>query len=268
MTRRPDRRSVYRLAAATVAAIGFLSPRPAVAQMRVVIEGGVVVIGAGQEVARPAGGDRPVEAAAETAIGDPWWDDANDEPVAMAPPAAAGRSAQARLTAVRRSRGLQILRRELSRVRAACPNLDPTTRAAILAAGREAVEGQAAGRLPLVDGVEAALELALQDRAGAVAAKAYRAELEASAVRRRAAALAVLVEAIDRDAVLDDEARRRLADTLRRAWRPEWETVVTSAARRPLVGLSLPAGVVDAAATALDAETVAGWRQRAEEGMR
>jgi hypothetical protein len=273
MTCLPDRRIATCVGAAAAAIAGMLSACPALAQVRVVIEGGVVVLGGGREAAGPAEVAPPVGAIGETAIGDPWWDQAGGEPAAVAEPAAdvqerGRRQAQARLTAVRRSRGMQILRLELSRVRAACPELAVAARTKLVAAGREAVEGQAAGRTPLVGGVELALEQALQEHAGSLAAKAYTLQLEACAARRQQAALAVLVEVIDQDAVLDDEARQRLADALRQHWRPEWEAVVTTAARRRLGVSSLPAGVADATAAALDADAFTVWRRRAEEGRR
>jgi hypothetical protein len=273
MSPQPTCRALPSAAALAIAAL--LAAPVASAQVRVVIEGGVVVIGGEEDAAagRPAG--QPAGADEEFAIGDPWWDDVGGEPAAVGaePPSDTpdrGRGqAQARLMAVRRSRGTQILRRELSRVRSACPDLGEAARAAILAAGREAVVGQAAGRVPLVGGLEAALESSLRNQAGTAAAAAYRGELEASAARRKQAALAVLIEVIDRDTVLDGEARRRLADTLRQAWRPDWEAVATTSARRPRGGQpSLPAGVADAVATALDVEAFTAWKRRAEEEVR
>lgn len=274
MTFRPTRPTLSCSAALAAVFVAELvgAARPASGQVRVVIEGGVV-IEAGQPAVDP--GLRPLPpGAAEFTIGDPWWDQWERERAAEAgkPPAVepdGGRlQAQARLIAVRQSRGTQILRRELSRVRAACPELDPPVRGAILAAGRAAVGGQAAGRTPLVGGVEAALEQALRDRVGSEAAAAYRAELEARSTRQKQAAVVLLVEAVDREAVLDSEARRALAAAIRDQWRPEWEAIVMTAARRRISEPSLPAGVADAVATALDDETFATWRKRVEEKAR
>lgn len=267
MSPRPACRTVLPRAASALAVV--LAGSAAPGQVRIEIEGGVVIEG-DQLAAGPAGPPLPPGPAAR-AIGDPWWDQAGDERTAAAaePPAPAQDrarwQAQARLAEVRRNRGLQILRLELSRVRASCPELDAAARTQLLAAGREAVEGQAAGRTPLVGGVEVALEQALRDRVGTAAAAAYRAELDARAARRREAAVAVLVEAIDRDAVLDAGSRQRLVAALRQEWRPDWEAVVATAGRRRTVEPSLPAGVADAAAEALDDETFAAWRKRIEE---
>jgi len=212
-------------------------------------------------------------ATADTAIGDPWWDQAEGgHPTANGeappPPAATRRDPQARLEGVRRSRGLQLLRRELSLVQAACPTLEPAQRQRILAVGREAVEAQAAGRTPLVNGLEAAVEHALRTEAGDEAAVAYRGERDARLVRRQAAVIAWLVDAIDRDAVLDAAGRAALAESLRVRWRPEWELVGANAARQPFGGVPLPVGVADAAAAALDDEAFEAWRRRSREARR
>jgi hypothetical protein len=267
MSSRSACRTFLTRAASALAVI--LAGSAAPGQVRIEIEGGVV-IEADQLAVGPAGPPLQPGPAAGV-IGDPWWDRAAGERAAAAaePPAPpqdrARLQAQARLAEVRRTRGMQILRLELSRVRAACPELDTASRGRLLAAGREAVEGQAAGRTPLVGGVEIALEQALRDHVGAAAAAAYRAELEARSARRQQAAIAVLVEAIDRDAVLDAGSRQRLAAVLRQAWRSDWEAVVATAGRRRIGEPSLPAGVADAAAGALDDETFAAWRKRIEE---
>lgn len=267
MSLRPDFRMLLPSAAWTLAIV--LVGSAASGQVQLEIEGGVVIV-ADELVAGPAGPPLPPGPAAR-AIGDPWWDRAAQDRVAAAaePPAPAQDrvrlQAQARLAEVRRNRGMQILRLELSRVRAACPELSAADRTTLLAAGWEAVDGQAAGRTPLVGGVEIALEQALRDHVGTAEAAAYRAELDARASRRQQAAIAVLVEAIDRDAVLDAGGRRRLAAALRQEWRQDWEAVVATAGRRRIGEPSLPAGVADAAAGALDDETFAAWRKRTEE---
>ena len=246
------------------AVIAACLPGIALGQVRLTIELGEVRV------------DAAVDAAVEgnaAASGDPWWDDAAasvpEPPAAGQPPADDGarprQQAQARLAEVRRSRGTQILKRELSLVRAACPTLEPAERARILAAGREAVAGQAAGRTPLVDGVEIALEEALRQQAGSAAADAYRAERDARAARRRATAIAVLVEAIDRDALLDAEGRAALREAFAGKWRPEWDAVVTSPQRQRSGEIRLPEGVVEAVADILDDETFTAWRRRVEE---
>ncbi|MFM8414715.1 MAG: hypothetical protein ACKOCX_08325 [Planctomycetota bacterium] len=270
----PVRRIRCAATAALVAVIAACLPGLAAAQVRLTIELGEVRVDA-------VAADELVEgnAVAEgnaAAIGDPWWDDAPGsvpEPPAADPPPADGRArarqqAQARLADVRRSRGTQILKRELSLVRAACPTLEPAARARILAAGREAVAGQAAGRTPLVDGVEHALEEALRQQAGSAAADAYRAERDARVARRRATAIAVLVEAIDRDALLDADGRAALREAFAGNWRPEWDAAVTSPLRQRSGDIRLPDGVVEVAAAVLDDDTFTAWRHRAGEAGR
>jgi len=194
---------------------------------------------------------------------DPWWGDATGQTADVRPRPA--QPAQARLATVRRGRGLQSLQRELSVIRAVEPSLDPPTRAKILAAGRKAVEDQASGAIPLVGGMEAALERVLGQVVGPASAAAYRGELEARAARRKAAAIAVLVESIDRDALLDHAGRAALAAALRERWQPEWETVVAAAQRQRIGESRLPAGVTEAAAIVLDGDTWAAWRRLARE---
>lgn len=257
--------------AVLVAVFSVCIAGPAQAQVQLTIEVEAAVVGA-REPADAAG-------VADTAgaIGDPWWD-AAAEAVPTTPAAAvavpqdaqaqARQRAQARLSDVRRSRGTQILKRELSLVRAACPTLEPAARAAILGVGRQAVAGQAAGRTPLVDGVETAIEAALLQQAGAGPAAAYRAEREARARRRQEAALAVLVDTIDRDALLDATGRTALAEALAAHWRPEWVLVASLPLRQRAGGMRLPDGVAEVAATVLDEDTVTAWRQRAQEAAR
>lgn len=250
-----------RAAAAIVALAAVTVVTPANGRQLVVEGETVLEIGDG-----PGGGVRTLPAEAVPDVtDDPWWH-------AAGPPRTGPRNpeprqaAQARLAAIRRARGTLSLHRELSLVRAACPGLQPDVRSRVLAAGREAVEAQASGRSPLVGGVEAALERALSREAGPAAAAAYRAELAARGDRRQAAAIAVLVESIDRAALLDDRGRADLREALRENWRPEWEVVVSSGARPPGGPTSLPTGVADVAATTLDVETFTAWRRRLEEG--
>ena len=103
---------------------------------------------------------------------------------------------------------------ELSRVREACPGLEPAQRAAVLAAGRNMVEDQAAGREPLANGSEPVLERALEQAAGPEVAVVYAEEVASRVARQKAAAIAVFVEAIDRDAFLDESQRQTVATAL------------------------------------------------------
>jgi hypothetical protein len=173
--------------------------------------------------------------------------------------------AQVRLAQARRARAESVLVRELSRVREACPGLDPAQREAVLAAGRALVEDQASGRAPLANGVETLLEQALEEAAGPDVAVVYAEEVASRVARRKAAAIAVIVEAVDRDALLDDEQRRAVTATLAQRWRPEWESVAATALRQRVTFARLPPGVPDAVAVALDPETVTAWRARAVE---
>lgn len=241
-------------------------PGLAVAQVRLTIE-----------VEATAEAAVPVEAVAARpggAVGDPWWDFVTEPaPPAAAPPPALDRArvrrqAEDRLAEVRRSRGAQILNRELSLVRAVCPGLDPAARSVVLKAGREAVAEQAAGRMPLVEGVETAIEEALRRGVGAASAAAYHAERQARAGRRRAAAIAVLVDAIDQEALLDPSGRVALAEGLAAAWRPEWAIAASLPLRQRTGDIQLPDGVAEVATAVLDEDTVAAWRRRSEEAGR
>jgi hypothetical protein len=212
----------------------------------------------------------------EATIGDPWWDEAAPAVRPAAERAAGGvaqpkdpahRQAQGRLAGVRRSRGMQLLKRELSLVRASCPSLTPTARERIVAAGLAVVESQAVGRTPLANGVEAELGRVLEEAAGPAAAAAYQRELDARAARKRAAAIAVLVAAIDADAELPAEQRRAVTAALRREWRPEWESVLATAQRQRVAQDRLPQGVVGVAAAVLDEETFAAWQKRVGEAV-
>ena len=222
------------------------------------VQGNVVVVQGG--VAAPMGGP-PVSP-------DPWWGDrdeatgpAEGQPAGQLPP-------QARLAEARRARAEATLWRELSLVREACPELAPQQRAAVLAAARTMVDHQAGHRLPLAGGMDTALTQALERAAGPEAAAAHAAELAARAARRQATAIAVIVEVVDRDALLDAAERRAVAAALAERWRPEWESVAATAARQRVTFARLPPGIAETVEAAVDAETMAGWRERAAEGPR
>lgn len=270
-----------RLAFAAAALAGVCLPAPVHAQLQVQIEGAggiqvqgnVVVVQGGEQVQFPV----PIAGGGPAAADDPWWT-AGADPAAAPPPAAPqaqvgpqaqlAQPAQARLAAARRSRAQAMLARELSRVREACPGLEPAQRAAVLAAGRALVEDQAAGRSPLASGLETVLEQAIEKAAGPDVAIVYAEEVASRVPRQKAAAIAVIVEAVDRDALLDADQRRALAAALAQRWRPEWESVSAAALRQRITFARLPPGVPDAVAAALDAETVAAWRARAVEAPR
>lgn len=252
-----------RIAAVVLAVACLPVSLPAQVQLRVEgeaiqVQGNVVVMQGGGVFA--AGGD--------PAGSDPWWTAGDAAAAAAAAPPAAGQPAQVRLAHARRTRAEGVLARELSRVREACPTLDPAQRAAVLAAGRALVEDQAAGRAPLAGGVETALEQALEEAAGPDVAVGYAEEVASRVARRKAAAIAVIVEAVDRDALLDADQRRAVAATLTQRWRPEWESVAATAVRQRVTFARLPPGVPDAVAAALDPDTVTAWRARAVEAPR
>ena len=73
---------------------------------------------------------------------------------------------------------------------------------------------------------------------------------------------------VDRDALLDAAARKAVATALVERWRPEWESVAATAARQRVTFARLPPGIAETVAAAVDAETMAGWRERAAEGPR
>lgn len=228
------------------------------------VQGNVVVVQGGPNA---VGGDPAGEA-------DPWWVE-GDAAGAAAEPAPQGDAAmqaraqaQARLAQARRQRAQGLLVRELSRVREACPGLEPVQRAAVLAAAKKVVEDQAAGRAPLGSGVEPVLERALDQVAGPEAAVVYAEEVAGRVARQKAAAIAVIVEAVDHDALLDGDQRRAVAATLGRQWRPEWAGVAATALRQRITFSRLPQGVPDVVAAALDQETVSAWRARTVEASR
>ena len=254
------------VAAAVWAAVCLPPPAMGQVQLRVLIEGEDGIQVGGNAAMVRAGGPF---AGAVPAGGDPWWTAAAAPPPAAAPPDAAQmraiQPAQLRLVQARRTRAETLLVRELSRVREACPELEPAHRAAVLAVGRAMVEEQAAGRSPLTSGLETALERALEEVAGAEVAVVYAEEVASRVARRKAAAIAVLVEVVDRDALLADDQRQALAAMLGQRWRPEWESVASTSLRQRITFARLPSGVPDAVAAALDPDTVAAWRARGVE---
>jgi hypothetical protein len=244
------------MALAAGAILAFL-PGLAVSQVQVLIQGGEVV-------ARPANPD-------PASLGDPWWDEALPagkpavaaaEQAAADPKGRARQQAQARLAGVRRNRGMQMLKRELSLIRASCPTLERAARTRLVEAGLAVVESQAAGRTPLVNGLEPELGRVLGELAGSAAAAAYREQLEARTTRKQEAAIAVLVEAIDAEAELAADQRDAVTAALWREWRPEWEAVAATALRQRVTRNRLPDGVVDVVAAAVDEETLAAWQER------
>lgn len=262
------------------------------AQIRVIIEGGEIeVLGNGQVAEpreqpqlgrdlRPAALARlPVEPLAETAtaaIGDPWWDAAAEKPTASGGAAAADQlirrgipmrnMAQQRIEMQRRGQALDHLRRELSLLRGACPELTPHARAEIVAAGRAAVEREARGETPAgiqaSRGVEAVVEQIVAIQAGPADLAAYRRELVARDRRRRDAGVAVITEAVDQEALLNPRQRQEVAAALADHWQPAWDQVLLLATRQRISGSRLPAGVEDVVAEVLDAESFASWRER------
>lgn len=258
------------------------------AQIRVIIEGGEIeVLGNGQ-MAEPRqqpqlGRDLlpgplarlPVEPLAETAtaaIGDPWWDAAAEKSTASGGAAAADQPighaipmrnmAQQRIEMQRRGQTLDHLRRELSLVRGACPELTPHARAEIVAAGRVAVEREVQAGTRASRGVEAVVEQMVAIQAGPLELAAYRRELVARDRRRRDAGVAVLTEAVDQEALLNPRQRQEVAAALADHWQPAWDQVLLLATRQRISGSRLPAGVEDVVAKVLDAESFASWRER------
>lgn len=270
------------------------------AQVRVIIEGGEIeILGNGQievlgngQVAEPREQpqlDRdqrqgplarlPVGPLAETAtaaIGDPWWDAAAEKPTAAGGAAGADQPighnvlmrnmARQRIEMQRRGQALDHLRRELSLLRGACPELTPHARAEIVAAGRAAVEREVQAGTPAgtraTRGVEAVVEQMVAIQAGPADLAAYRRELVARDRRRRDAGVAVLTEAVDQEALLNPRQRQEVAAALADNWQPAWDQVLLLATRQRVSGSGLPAGVEDVVAEVLDAESFAFWRER------
>ncbi len=226
-------------------------------------------------------------------IGDPWWDEVAPATAEAEPKDAAAEPVlQARQRSViqRREMALVVLRRELSVVRAACPSLSLEDRRAILTASLLAVEEVAtsepvAGQNQRVVGrpgvvvrvqvggarvkqhdaarpVEEAVAKAVAEVAPAAEAESYRRELAARMNRRKAAAVAVLVEAVDQTAMLDDVQREALAAALNKNWQPFWEQSVTDAGRSRFTAARLPPGVAAVVADVLGQDAFNTWQER------
>jgi hypothetical protein len=198
-------------------------------------------------------------------IGDPWWDDVGSGRVANEPDRNEGRDAspadgdtrrpnepmRARAARQRGQAAMHALRGDLSLVRQTSPALDAAARAEILAAGRRAVdENSAAPSTTPRTHVRAALSAALEAYAGAGAVVAWQREIDQRSERRRRAALAVIVEAVDQSHGLDDGRRAAVAEGLVQGWQNSWEMVLGHA-QRP--GRSLPSGVAECVTQALGA---------------
>jgi len=227
-----------------------------------------------------------VRGVAADAIGDPWWDD-------CAPPAAEERPAEEPadkglrcLHDARRKAAMNFMRRDLSLLRGACPSLSVAQRAKVVAAGRLAIDQlamdgarAAAEQRPEAPGVvvknqggsrmaEAqatvgvALATALQEVASADQVKAYERDLAARAERRRAAALAVLVNTIDQTAMLDVAKREALAIALEKNWQPFWEQAALQTGQTRMTGARLPPGVAAVVADVLGREAFHAWQER------
>jgi hypothetical protein len=231
--------------------------------------------------------------AVDHSIGDPWWDEAvaeppeNDQADRPDEGAAPVPRAGARNHAHRRDAAMNILRRELSVVRATCPSLSHGQRRAIVEAGLLGVEQlprarAVADRVQLPQQVAPGVVLRVQVGGGAkpsdaaqsmqeaiaetiaeVAspddAQAYHRELSARSERRRAAAVAVLVDSIDQTAMLNDEQRDTLAANLEKKWQPFWD----QAAMQPgMTAARLPPGVAAVVADVLGPEEFNRWQER------
>jgi len=253
MSRRQSLECVPRAGAATALAVAglVLATPQAVGQVQFELPQQVV-----RPMIAPFG---PQGDGTREAIGDPWWDDAEagrldakPQPVAADEALAADPAdAQAMLRAQAemivhsvRQQGLAILRRELSLVRQSCPSLEKQQRALVIEAGRGAVDRavdeqmQAAGggRRRVAQRRGGDLETAIRDALkAAVKANADDAELVAYETehrlregRRKAAVIAALVAAVDREAYLDDAEREALAKALTASYRERWRRGVTA----------------------------------------
>jgi len=261
-SRAPGNRSFPMVALA--AGILVWSPATGWAQVRVVIEQAEAIVDEGN--AR-CGVGLPRPAAA--AISDPWWDQRATEASDPKPAQLQRPSVPERMAVQRKGVAEAALQRELSVVRAVAPDLDPAVRREVLMAGERAVERLAAGGVPTPGSVQQSspqeiqsfLERALlsidRDRADA-----YRAEITARAARRRQAALAVLVEAVDQEALLTEPERAALAAGLEERWQPAWENLALAASRSRITAARLPPGVAEAAQRSLSPERFAAWQER------
>lgn len=237
-----------------------------------------------------AGVAGPLTCVAES-IGDPWWDDvmpadAEAEPRLQAQP---GERAQQGIDRQRRqAAAMNILRRELSLVRGACPSLSVDQRSTIVRAGLQAIDepkapGQAVVGPKGVDGAAGGIQVEVQARdrvpampgmvvdavakavgkvASAEEIEAYHREIAARAARRQAAALAILVDVIDQTAMLDPAKRDELAVALEKNWQPFWEQAALHIGQSPNSVTHLPPGVAAVAAEVLGPEAFEVWQAR------
>jgi hypothetical protein len=216
-------------------------------------------------------------------IGDPWWDDANPHRAEERRP-----PGQVQVQSRNAQRGLTILRRELSLVRATCPSLAPDARGAVLTAGvqsfskAETAKPAAAPALKVVAPggvvrmqvggsvrqpdvtpvVEAAVAKAVADHATPEEAKAFAREVTARGARRREAVVAILVEAVDQTALLDEGQRQALARALDKNWQPLWERLVFQVGQPRITGRQLPPGVAAVVADVLGPDAFTIWQER------
>ena len=196
-------------------------------------------------------------------IGDPWWDDVETGHVGEEPSRDEARDTgpgdgdtrrpneqMRRRTARQRGQAaMNALRGDLSLVRHTSPALDAAARAEVLAAGQRAVDEIVAAPFTAPRAhVRAALSAALEAHAGAGAVAAWKHEIDQRSERRRRAAIAVIVEAVDQSHGLDDGQRAAVAEGLARGWQNSWEMVLGHA-QRP--GRSLPSGVAECVAQAV-----------------
>jgi hypothetical protein len=253
--------------AALAAGILVWSAATGRAQVRVVIEQAEAIVDEGNP---RCGVGLPRPAAA--AISDPWWDQRATEAADPKPAPLPRDSAAERMAMQRQGVAEAALRRELSVVRAIASDLDPAARRELFTAGEQAVERLAARRAlssiqPLAtQEIQSVLEPVLRsidrDRAAA-----YRAEIAARAARRRQAALAVLVEAVDQEALLTEPERAALAAGLEERWQSDWENLALAASRARITAARLPPGVADAARRSLSPERFAAWQERLRLGQ-
>jgi len=253
-----------------------LLPVAAVGQVQLDVQGRVQVQGGGVIVIQPAPGQadggvrlRAMVAppgAADDTIGDPWWDEAAGQPAAPSAeevPADQGerlrRLAREQAQQQRRVPLMTELRRELSVVRATCPSLEPAARSRIVAAGRAevaaAVAAARAGRLG------PAIAEAVQREATSAEAAAYGRHEQERAGRRRAAAIAVVVAAVDREVWLDEPQRRTLAEAIAEAWGPAWEVLVVGPPGRMITAANVPGELEACLLEAAGPDAVAAWRR-------
>lgn len=218
------------------------------------------------------------------AIGDPWWDEAEQKTPAAANPVAAADEAGVESDLVIqqfREPGLTALRRELSVVRQTCPSLERQQRALVLAAGRGAIESFVAeiardnpvrGRHRKPNDVAAAVEAAVRTSVSANAtpdeSAAYEAEQSLRRERAKQAAASVIVAAVDRDAYLDESERESLVESLAASYRERWSPALVAMQQGRGVEMSTRLqGVERCVEQALGKERTAAWRKQREESQ-